>query len=273
MKILIITLICFSLSLYSQDDTPLTPYKKSTANLQDIGVMFGFGQNYSNGDHFVDCESCLFNGGVGFGTTLGLYYEREATSWLWYGLLIRYDNLGIESKYIDNQVLKAKDSEKTFIVPIEQKAVMDLSFVNFTPYASLRFTDWFRLNLGLNAGFNVSSNVLHTETPVNNSIQDPETGDYYELEVTNPDQSKTGKDVYVFMDSELPEMQSPYLTLYTNFAFPIEFENESKLIPSIGFDFPLGQISTFGNDFSIGTWRIFLSYSYPLVTRGKKEVK
>lgn len=273
LKISILIIFLFTLSLYSQDDSPLIPYQKGQANLQNVGLMFGFGQNYSNGDHFVDCEDCLFNGGTGFGFTLGLFYEREATSWLWYGVLLRYDNLSIESKYIDNQVLKAINSDKTFLVPIEQKAVMDLSFFNITPYLSMKITDWFNLNLGLNTGFNISSNILHTHKPVNSTIQDPATGDFYEIDTENPDPTKTGKDKYIFMNSELPEIQSPYLTLYTNFAFPIEFANESKLIPSIGFDFPLGQISTFGNDFNIGTWRLYLSYSYPLVTRGNIQNK
>lgn len=277
LKISILLIFLSSLSLFSQNDSPLNPYKRKIANLQDVGLMLGFGQNYSNGDHYVDCDDCLFNGGTGFGFTLGLYYEREATSWLWYGVLVRYDNLSIESKYVDNQLFKIKDTDRYIPIPLEQKAVMDLSFINFTPYVSMKIAKWFNLNVGLNTGFNMSSNILHTETPItssDNTILDPSTGNRYKIsEITNPDPNKTGKDKYTLMDDELPEIQSPYLTLYTNFAFPIEFENESKLIPSIGFDFPLGEISTFGNDFNIGTWRIFFSYSYPLVTRGKNEVK
>lgn len=273
---IIISIFTLNVSLFSQDlDNPLNPIKTRNAKLHDVGVTLGFGQNYANGEHRVLCDACIFDGGVAFGTTLGLFYEREANSWFWYGILLRYDNLGIESKYIDNQLLKAVESDQQFIVPIEQKAVLDLSYLNFTPYVSFRLAKWFRINTGLNVGVNINSNLKHTETPISNTVQDPTTGDIYELEVTNPDPNRTGAERYTFMDEELPEIVSPYLTFYSNFAFPIEFENESKLIPSVGFDFPLGNISNYGDNFNIGTWRLYLSYSYPLITRGKdkKEVE
>ena len=272
-NLLLISLIfIININLISQDlDNPLSPIKTKNATLNDIGVMLGFGQNYANGGHRVLCEGCFFDGGVGFGTTLGLFYEREATTWFWYGILLRYDNLGIESMYIDNQLLKAVENDQQFLVPMEQKAVLSLSYFNFTPYVSFRIADWFRINTGLNVGMNINSNLKHTHTPVSNTIQDPVTGDIYILESTNPDPDRVGNERYTFMDEEMPEVITPYLTFYTNFAFPIEFENESKLIPSIGFDFPLGNISNYGDNFNIGTWRLYLSYSYPLITRGKEK--
>lgn len=268
-----ITIIILINILFSQNnlDTPLNPGKVKNPKLHNVGITVGFGQNYANGDHFVLCEGCIFNGGVGFGTTIGLFYEREATSWLWYGALLRYDNLGIESMYVDNQALQPEGSDKTYIVPMEQKAVLDLSYINLTPYVSLKIAKWFNINSGLNVGLNISNNIKHTEKPVNNTIQDPETGDIIEIDVSNPDPDKTGEERYTLMDEEMPEMNSPYLTFYTNFAFPIELENQSKIIPSIGFDFPLGNVSNFGNDFRIGTWRLYLSYSYPLITEIKDK--
>lgn len=268
-----INTLLFNIDLYSQKlDNPLLPTTTKNATPHDIGVTLGFGQNYANGEHRVLCDACLFDGGVGFGTTIGLYYERQATTWLWYGVLFRYDNLGIESKYIDNQLLKVLGSDQQFLVPIEQKAVLDLSYVNFTPYLSFRLAPWLRINTGLNLGVNIFSNLKHTETPINNTIRDPVTGDIYIIDATNPDPNRTGADRFTFMDEPLPEIVNPYLTFYTNFAFPIELENESKLIPSFGFDFPLGNISNFGNNFNIGTWRLYLSYSYPLITKGKKNM-
>lgn len=250
-------------------DDPLNPIKVNKPQLQDLGLTIGFGQNYSNGEHLVECEGCIFSGGVGFGTTIGLYYEREATEWFWYGALIRYDNLGIESKYIENESTPVEGSNKTFIIPFEHVAQTELSYLNFTPYISIRPFQWFRFNSGLNIGANISSNLRHTKTPVSNQIIDPETGDILIVETTNPDPNRTGKERYTIMDDDFPELSSPYFTLFFDFKFPIELENESKIIPSFGFDLPITDISNYGNNFNIGTWRLFLSYSYPLITRGK----
>lgn len=271
-KIFTLALFLIAPNSFSQPtDSPITLVEKPTKKLQDVGVMIGFGQNYSNGEHYVDCEGCFFDGGVSFGTTLGIYYEREINNWFWYGGLIRYDILGIESKYIENESVDVLNSNKTFVIPFEQKAILDLSYLNFTPYVSIRPFSWMRINTGLNFGFNLSSNIKHTKTPINNEVIDPQTGDIYEIEVTNPDPNKTGSELYTLMDAEMPNLASPYYTLFLNLSFPIEFDNESKLIPSMGFDLPLTKISDYGNNFNIGTWRIFLGFSYPLVTRGKEN--
>lgn len=265
---IIITLILLqsAITLKSQGlDSPIDPAKVIIPTSQNIGLMLGLGQNYSNGDHFVDCDACLFNGGAGFGLTLGLFYEREATDWLWYGGLIRFDMLGIESKYIENESVFIPTNNKTFVIPFEQTATTSLSYFNFTPYVSIKPFEWFNLNAGLNLGMNVSSSLKHIKKPVSNEIKDPVTGDIYEIDVINPDTTKTGKDQYTLMDGKFPDLISPYMTLYLNFSFPIEFKNASKLIPSFGIDYPISNISNFGNNFNIGTWRIYLSYSYPLI--------
>ena len=267
--ILVIILLTYT-SKSQKLNSPIDPVKNITPTSQNIGVLIGLGQNYANGDHYVDCQECVFNGGVGFGLTLGAYYEREATNWLWYGGLIRFDILGIESKFIENESVEVDNGNKNFIIPFEQTASSSLNYFNFTPYVSFRPFSWFRLNTGLNVGLNISNNLQHTKKPLKNEVIDPTTGDVYEISVINPDSTKTGSNKYELMNGKFPEINSPYMTLYFNFGFPITFKNDSQLIPSLSFDYPISNVSNFGKNFNIGTWRLNLAFSYPLIKSVKE---
>ncbi len=251
-------ILLFSASLLGQDyklSNPLTPSENSLAE-ESVGGFLGIGPNWASGTHYVNCDSCDFQDGTATGFTIGGIYQRRAAKNLYFGAMLSIDVMNINSAYREYEsidVSKYTDfTNSTTPVNIEfrHEAQMRLTYIGIAPFIAYYPANWLTLRVAPKISLPIYSNLLHTKTPTTRRVfVDGVPGI---LRYTDEDA--------IVQDSELSEVTAPLISSDFTLLFNLTPGERSTL--SLGFtqNIPFTNTSSFGDNFSINSWRLFAEF-------------
>jgi len=237
---------------------PLFPSVNSLAE-QSIGGFIGIGPNWQGGRHYVECADCYFEDGTATGFTIGGIYQRKISSNFFYGGMISLDIMNISSTYreIESIELTAEQSfsgEATNTnIEFRHSAEMNLTYIGFAPFIAYNPFSWISFRVAPKISIPLGSNIVHTKTPTSSEITiDGVTGRSPIIERT-------------IQDSEVPDLTSPLFGSDLSLMFNLTPDENSTF--SIGYTqyVPFMETSSFGEDFTINSWRAFIEFKYTLI--------
>lgn len=257
----IIALLVFIFSgniLFSQSfnlSNPLYPAENRLPE-QSIGGYIGVGGNIQSGSHFVDCEGCEFFDGIGTGYSFGLLYERRLMRNIQIGGFLSLDVLDFNSSYTEIEpieVLSPRTGQNTFVnVPFSHEAQTNLTYLGIAPYIKYTPLELFSMRAAPKLSFPLGSNLRHTKA---NTDPTPVIDGLEGIADIEP---------RVIQDSQFPDLNSPQFGIDLTGMFNIYPSDETIL--SLGYThyIPFNNVSDFGNDFRVFTWRLFIEFRYTL---------
>lgn len=247
----------------NQKTNPLRPYVGEFTEV-NIGLIVSGGQNIEFGKYFVECPDCEFEGGVGSGAMLGLYYQRGINNSFHYGLMLMFDWWNLNNTFYRTEFKSAKDvntNQEIGPLDIEFQHDSDVELVTFSlaPYIKYQISDWFFLRGSIPIGFPLSSSLTHKKSLISRVVVfNDET---YNLEQIDDE---------LLQDSEFPELNSPLYSLAMTMGFNIEMSERFSLNPSFYYRIGLNEVSSNGENFKINSWRIMLEFNVAIAKKPKK---
>jgi len=250
----------------TQKTNPLRPYAGEFTEV-NLGLMVSGGQNIEFGKYFVECPDCEFEGGVGSGAMLGLYYQRGINDEFHYGLMAMVDWWNLNSSFYRTEFKYANDvntNQKIGPLDIEFLHDSDVELVTFSfaPYLKYQVGNWFFLRSSFPISFPISSSLTHNKSLISRvAVFNDET---YNLEQL---------DESLLQDTEFPELNSPLYSLAMTMGFNIEMSERFSLNPSFYYRIGLNEVSSYGENFKINSWRIMLEFNVAIAKKPKKDRK
>ena len=237
---------------------PIFPNVNSLAD-ESIGGFVGIGPNWQGGTHYVDCAGCEFIDGTATGYTFGAIYQRRISQTLFFGGYLSFDFLNISSSYreIENVTISAPDNPqldgKSANVEFRHTADMSLSYISLAPYLEFNPIGWLSLRAAPKVSFPIGSNLVHTKEPTSSRVV-----------VEGVEGIGSLRDE-TLQDSEVADLTSPLIS--ADLTGMINLTPGEKSTFSLGFtqNIPFNNISEFGEDFQIYSWRVFVEYKYTLL--------
>lgn len=255
----------FSLSLKAQNNSsPLEP--EDNPKTDQIGLMFGLGQNFQSGSYLVQCDDCIFEGGVGFGTSIGLIYNKNINDNFKFGVMGLYENMGIESSFTEFEPVQfqnAREQMESIDIEFRHDAVADFNYFTAIPFIAWTPTDWFFIRLGPSFSFVTSSTIEHTKI-LEQKIVELSTGETATAWLVDDNGNRLPNDNQVVEDGEFTEAESLVIGLNPNIGFNIPLSKQWDLAFSYMHNIPFTEVSSFGDNFRINSWRIFTELRFHL---------
>jgi hypothetical protein len=253
--------------LIAQDKTA-SPLSPEPFQLQkETGIFVGIGPDFLSGYFRTSCDCPEFMDGSGLSWIAGMLYEQDFNEFFQWGAALYLHEMSVSSSY---QILKDRQFQSsingmtfTDTVPVLFRQKADLSFLNFNlmPYVKWSPSRIFFVKLGFSLGFNLNSNIRHTEEIINKIVTMPSTGQT--AEVTFSD----GSLVAEIENGEYPDVVSPQFFFVPSAGFTIPLSRNVFLSPVIDFHLPLNNLSNFGNGFKISSTHFVLELRWALQLR------
>jgi len=239
--------------------TPLTPEEYPYDN--EVGILFGIGGNIQSGIFSSSCN-CDFKNGTKFGYTFGALYEYEIMQTFELGAAALIDYRGVESEYqeIENISVTSQQSGASERVNVlfNNLGETDLTYFSLVPYAKWNPFRFMFVRLGLNVSFPMSTNIKHTKI-LETKTAKLSTGEIVAIELPDGD-----GDTQIIQDEEMPDVNSPYLSLDPAIGFTIFFSDKISFSPVFQYSMPLTNVAEIGSDFKVSTWRILFEFKFSL---------
>ncbi|PKL77852.1 MAG: hypothetical protein CVV25_13460 [Ignavibacteriae bacterium HGW-Ignavibacteriae-4] len=239
--------------------TPLAPSVNSLAE-ESIGGFIGIGPNWAGGKHFVECDSCEFQDGTATGYTIGGIYQRKASTNFFFGAIMSLDIMNINSTYreiepIDiSQFSGFSNEQKPINIDFRHEAKMNITYLGIAPFIAYNPTGWLTFRVAPKISFPLYSNLVHTKTPLTKNVF--VNGVEGRLRYTDADTK--------VQDSKVSELTSPLIG--SDFSLLLNLTPGERSTFSIGYtqNVPFTNTSSFGENFSINSWRIFVEFKYTI---------
>jgi len=262
---LIVLLLCLNvMDIYSQAlSNPLDPIPYDL-NKDFVGIFAGPGLNFQSGSYNVQCTSCEFSSGNGFGYTVGLLYESSLSVDFLLGAMVYYDYIGINSEYLlvsSRPYISPATGETELInIAFNQSAEASFATLSFAPYIKLYLFGKFYFRLGGAVGMPIQYNIIHNEKLAQRTAITKD-GTVVEIEQLENSELENG---------EFPEVNSPIISILPALGF--DFFHKDKLYGGLTFqqNIPLTPVSNFGKDFMINSWRVLFELRYDITVDNRK---
>lgn len=248
--------------------TPLAPDEKPTSMWFGgyIGPTFA-----SQGGTFTTSCNCEFTGGAGTGLAVGLMVEDKTTSKIIIGGQLGYDSRGLTGRFREIEgSQQTSPSGRTYTVPIQflNEAAIDLGVVSASAYAKYLFLGQIYGRLGVNAGYVVSSSLVHTKTLETKTVTFP-NGELANVFIPG---SKDG--VVTVQDGAVTNLNPLQIGLIGAIGIDIPVRRVERkfgppavttyLSPVIQYNYPISTISAQGNNFQLRQLQFFLELRHNL---------
>lgn len=265
LKLIFALTLITNLHTFSQKlDTPLQPFDNSE-NAKFIGGQLGIGQNFQSGKYLTNCFACEFSGGVGLGYDFALFYEQEIErNSLFWGVSLGINGRNIQSKFTELESLPFYLTDGSFYdsIPlnIENTGDIKLSTFSIVPYIKYEPLKFLSLRLGPSVSFITSNNITHNQSTAKSTItlQNGQTAKIKTLNGT-------------IQNSEISQLNSTILGLDFQIGLPLHLGPKWTIAPIFSYNMPFVNISEYGQDFKINSWRLLLELKYQL--NGRYESK
>lgn len=259
-----LVLIITTAKLFSQDlATPLDPEK--LRNQREIGILFGFGQNFMGGNFRTECDCPEFIDGVKFGYSFGALYEMDFSPKFMWGAALIYSNRDVFSEYqiIEDVQIQSVITGKPESAPIKfkHKASADFSYLTLMPYLKWNIVDFMFIKLGFSGSFVLNNHIKH-EKELTQKTARLSSGELVSIQLDS--ENGTTK---VVEDGEFPQTNSFQMSINPMIGFNIPLEENLFVSPVFQYSLPLSNISEKGENFKISAWRFLLEIRLALNLR------
>ncbi len=239
--------------------TPLAPSVNSLAE-ESVGGFLGIGPNWASGTHFVECDGCEFQDGTATGFTIGGIYQRKAATNIFYGAMISFDIMNINSTYREIEAIDISefdgfsDDQAPINVDFRHEAKMNITYLGIAPFIAYNPTGWLTFRVAPKISFPIFSNLVHTKTPLIKRVF--VNGVEGRLRYSDSDTK--------VQDSKVTELTSPLIS--SDFTLLFNLTPGERSTFSLGYtqNIPFTQTTSFGDNFSINSWRIFVEFKYTI---------
>jgi hypothetical protein len=251
-------ILLFSAGLLAQEyelSNPLEPTINSLAE-ESVGGFLGIGPNWASGTHYVECDSCDFQDGTATGFTIGGIYQRKAMTNLYFGVMLSIDVMNINSSYreiesIDVSKFSDITNDPTPVnIEFRHEAQMNLSYLGIAPFLAYYPANWLTFRVAPKFSFPIYNNLVHTKTPTTRKVF-----------VNNVEgRLRYTDDDAIVQDSKMNNVASPLISSDFSLLFNLTPGERSNV--SLGYtqNIPFTQTSSFGEDFTINSWRLFVEF-------------
>lgn len=260
--------LLFSLDIRAQVyelSNPLTPSSNKLAE-ESLGGFLGIGPNWAGGTHYVECDSCDFQDGTATGFTIGGIYQRKAMTNLYFGLMLSIDVMNINSSYreiesIDVSKFSDISNDPTPVnIEFRHEAQMNLSYIGLATFLAYYPTNWLTLRVAPKISLPIYNNLVHTKTPTSKTVF-----------VNNVEgRLRFTEDDTIVQDSEVSEVTSPLIS--SDFSLLFNLTPGERSTFSLGYtqNVPFTQTSSFGDNFTINSWRLFVEFKFLIQKKYEK---
>jgi hypothetical protein len=251
--------------------SPLQPGVESKDQI--IGLLVGLGQNMQSGISYVDCISCQFENGVGFGYTFGLSYETPIAgedSFLnkfKYGGLLHLSNRDIKPTYRENVREYMQEYDVAFPIMYRHTSTISVITAGLMPYISFEPIKFLFIKAGIDFSYVISDNMKHemellTRT---STLENGEVVSFY-IPAANSERRLYKS---VIQDSEIRGLSNFQMSFVPSIGGNIYFTEKLFISPSFQYSLALTDISSYGENLRINAWRINLALKYNITTSSK----
>lgn len=253
-------------NLLSQDlATPLDPEKMRSQ--KEIGLLFGFGQNFMGGNFRTECDCPEFMNGVKFGYSIGALYEMDLLPKYMLGTALIFSNKDVFSEYqiIEDVQLQSVITGKleTASIKFKHKANADFSYLTLMPYFKWNIADFIFLKLCFSGSFVLNNHIKHEKELIQKSAR-LSSGEVVTIRLDSENGTST-----VVEDGEFPLTNSFQLSIDPMIGLNIPVEENLFISPVFHYSLPLSNISEKGENFKISSWRILIEIRLALNLRMK----
>lgn len=268
-SLLLLIATCFAQNIASAGfSSPISPAEDDPDTY--LGILLGFGQNMQSGTATVDCSECLFSGGVGFGYTFGLTYEKQFIkdedhffhNWHYGGMLhLNSGNFAARYKEIQSEHFIGA-AYSSFSVPVTYSHTNDISLMSagLSPFISYYPVEFLFAKIGLDAAVVFRSNSKHSVEIAERRISLPngEVVDVYIPHEQNPNRKLYSQ---TLQDAAIKGINRFQVAIAPAVGGNIRLSDKLVLSPSFSMHFPLSKVSN-SNNFSVNNWRFNVEFRY-----------
>jgi len=261
--IIFLSIIIPNILTYSQEETPspLGPGKGHKQN--EIGISFGLGPIWQNGEFYSSCDCPSFKDGSGIVFTPGIIFQRDITNCIqWGGLLgLSFQHIKSSYKERENLIFNGQNGEIFTDVPVLFREQIDLSFnqIELMPFLQIYPADFIYFKLGLRAGIPFSTSVKHIKELLDEQIR-LDNGETVHLSIGN------GKEATI-EDGKVDKVNSFLLSVVPALGFNFRLTGTLFMGVTYSFYVPLNNYSERGKDFKLSYWQVAIDLRYALSLR------
>ena len=212
-----------------------------------LGGFIGMGNNFQNGKYLVDCEGCEFEGGNGFNFIAGVSRDWGIDRNLFFSLGLGYESIKLNSTFREVEQLTETKYNRVIFAEFRHNGDISIGAIRLMPSVRYNFAKFLFAKVGINAGYIVSNNITHTQTPVNDIVNVPGLGDVYLDTYSNEIQN-----------SEIKNINKLQFGLNLDFGAYFLIKNKTRISPSIQYYLPFTEIVDNGLGFNVPTLRFML---------------
>lgn len=216
-----------------------------------VGGFIGFGNNFQNGKYLVDCNGCEFEGGNGLNFIIGINRDWGLEKGLFLNLGLGYESVAINSTFREVEELTDQTYNKTFFAEFRHDGKISLGLVRLMPAIRYNFTKLFFAKAGLNMGYVVSNNITHTQTPVNEFVFVPGTGEVFLETFENERQN-----------GEIENVNKLQFGVNLDIGTQFLIKKKTRVSPSLQYYMPFTDIIDNGLGFNAPTLRFMLEVNF-----------
>ncbi len=227
-----------------------------------LGLVFGFGQNFQSGKYYVACDGCIFDDGVKFGFTIGLNYEYKIADMLNIGIMGLFDDYGLRNSYVENERIQVRSTDGSYneiiTIPFRHSAEADFTMISLMPHIKFYPAEFLFLNLGLSFGVQGSANIKHEKELLRTTAK---LSNGAVVDVTIEGTNATS---VVIEESRFPQLNMPQISVVPMLGLHFDIKEKIYLRPFFMYRIPLTNFSDRGEDFMINSWRLMFEASIKL---------
>jgi hypothetical protein len=227
-----------------------------------VGLIFGLGQNFQTGKMYVECPGCVFEEGVKFGYTIGVYYESIIAGPLKFGIDVLYDYQGIKSSFLENESVEISSAEVDYkenvVLPFRHTADVDINTLMFMPYLKYSPVDYFYGKLGFSLNYVFSSHIKH-DKELTQKKATLSNGTVVVVSIPG-----TKNNIATVQEGDINDLNKTYFSLNPVIGFTIPFDKDNNIVfsPYLMYSLPMSNLSDNGENFKINTWRLMFELGF-----------
>ena len=248
------------LTLPQKQSNPINPGRELIPEY--VGFIIGLGQNFQTGKMYVECPGCVFEDGVKFGYTFGVYYESVLAGPLKFGLDVLYDYQGVKSSFLENESVEVSselvDYKENVVLPFRHTADVDINTLMFIPYLKYSPVDYFYAKLGFSMNYIFSSHIKHDKELLQKKAT-LSNGTVVAVKIP-------GAKNYIatVQDGDYIDINKTYFSLIPAIGFTIPFDDANKIVfsPYLMYSMAMSNLSENGENLKINTWRLMFELGF-----------
>lgn len=250
----------FSQSLEEQP-SPLGPGKSRKQT--ELGIFFGLGPDWQNGELFASCDCPSFKNGSGIAFSSGLLFQKDFTSFLQWGGIVGFSFVNTTSSYQERELLvfESQTGEKFYNIPVlfRQKAEISFSNFDFMPFLNLYLWEISFIRLGLKATLPFSTHIRHTKELLEKSVR-LENGETISITIGNGD-------VANLEEGNLEQVNSVLFSFVPAVGLNLHLTGNLFLGFAFSYQLPLNNYAERGMNYKLHSWLLSLELKYAIVMR------